>query len=151
MFASRIHRRRSRKQHKRSGVATIEFAIILPALIALTIGTMDLCSLMFLRETAVLAAYEGARRGVGRGRTNADVIDRVTEFLDERNVQHDGGGAVTISGSGFDGAQTLEHVTVTVNVPAAGNLLIPSAMFDGMMIEASVTMRKEYQNLDNDN
>ncbi len=43
--------------------------------------------MMFLRESAVLAAYEGARRGVGRGRTNTDVIDRVTEFLDERGIR----------------------------------------------------------------
>jgi Flp pilus assembly protein TadG len=149
MFASTNHRRRSRKQHKRSGVATIEFAIVLPVLIALTIGTMDLCAMMFLRESAVLAAYEGARRGVGRGRTNADVVERVTEFLDERNVEYGGADVVTISGSGFDGAQTLENVTVTVNVPTSGNLILPSQMFDGMMISASVTMRKEYENLDN--
>ena len=105
--------------------------------------------MMFLRESAVLAAYEGARRGVGRGRTNADVVERVTEFLDERNVEYGGADVVTISGSGFDGAQTLENVTVTVNVPTSGNLILPSQMFDGMMISASVTMRKEYENLDN--
>jgi hypothetical protein len=129
-------------------VATIEFALVLPALIALTIGTMDMCSLMFLKETAVLAAYEGARQGVGRGRTNADVTARVTEFLDERNVIYNGD-VVVIGSPSFESAETLENVTVTVNVPAAGNLLIPSQMFGDMMLSASVTMRKEYQNLTN--
>ena len=37
--------------------------------------------MMFLKETAVLAAYEGARSGIGRGKTNQDVVRRVTEFL----------------------------------------------------------------------
>ena len=147
MSASRISRRRSRKLHRRSGVATIEFAFVLPALLALTIGTIDICSMMFLKETAVLAAYEGARQGVGRGRTNADVTNRVTEFLDERGVSY-GGNVVSISSPGFGAANTLENVTVTVNVPAGGNLLVPSQMFGDMTMSASVTMRKEYQNLD---
>ena len=111
---------------------------------------MDICSLMFIRESAVLAAYEGARRGVGRGRTNNDVVERVTEFLDERGIVHGGAAAVTISSPGFDTAETLENVTVTVTLPSAGNLLIPSELLGDMDISASVTMRKEYRNLDND-
>ncbi len=106
--------------------------------------------MMFLRESAVLAAYEGARRGVGRGRTNTDVIERVTEFLDERGIEYDGPGAVTISSPGFDSAETLENVTVTVTVPTAGNFIIPSQLLGDRDIVASVTMRKEYQNLDNE-
>jgi hypothetical protein len=102
--------------------------------------------MMFLRESAVLAAYEGARQGVGRGRTNADASARVTEFLDERNVIYNGD-VVSVSSPGFASAETLENVTVTVNVPAAGNLLIPSQMFGDMIVSASVTMRKEYKNL----
>lgn len=141
----RIRRRRSNRQ--RRGVATVEFAMVLPALIVLTLGTLDLCSLMFLKETVVLAAYEGAREGVNRGQTDADCTTRVIELLDERGVVHGGSGAVAITGASFDTAETLEHVTVTVTVPAAGNLLIPSAMFDGMNVSASVTMRKEFENL----
>lgn len=103
--------------------------------------------MMFLKETVVLAAYEGSREGVNRGKTDADAISRITTFLDERGVAHSGAGAVQITGASFDTAETLEHVTVTVSVPAAGNLIIASAMFDGMNVSASVTMRKEYQNL----
>ncbi|MEM1067874.1 MAG: TadE family protein [Planctomycetota bacterium] len=149
MSHSRIRRRsRRRPENRRSGVATIEFAVVLPALLALTLGTMDLCSVMFLKESAVLAAYEGARRGVGRGRDNSDVVDRVEEFLDERNIAYNAGDAITISSPGFGGADTLENVTVTVTLPTDGNLLIPSTLFGQLDISASVTMRKEYQNLE---
>lgn len=147
MSSIRNNRRKPRQRCKRSGVATIEFALVLPALIALTIGTIDVCSIMFLKESAVLAAYEGARRGVGRGRTNTDVVARVTEFLDERNIQYDAGSVVTTSSPGFESAATLQNVTVTVTIPAAGNLLIPSQVFGELDISASVTMRKEYENL----
>lgn len=115
----------------------------------LTIGTIDICSMMFLKETIKIAAYEGARRGVGRGRTNADVVNRVTEFLDERNVQYSGASVVTFSNTDFNNADRLENVTTTVTVPCAGNLLIPSAMFMNMNMTADVTLRKEYKNLPN--
>jgi Flp pilus assembly protein TadG len=149
MSATRTPNRIRQRGRKRRGVATLEFAMVLPVLLILTIGTLDLCSLMFLKESVVLAAYEGARQGVGRDRTNADATSRVTAFLDERSVVHSGAGAVTISGAGFDGAETLEAVTVTVTVPADGNLLIPSQLYGGMDVTAEVTMVKEYKNLDN--
>ncbi len=136
-----------RKGRKSLAAATIEFAFILPCLVVLTIGTIDLCSMMFLKESVTLAAYEGARRGVGRGRTNADSTARITEFLEERNITYDTSTVVSYSSPGFDAADTLENVTVTVQVPCAGNLLIPSQWFDNLTLSASVTMRKEYQNL----
>ncbi len=134
---------------RRSGIATVEFAIVLPVLLVLTLGTIDVCSVMFLKESAVLAAYEGARQGVGRGHTNANVKSRVMQFLDERNVQYSSGNVVTFSSPGFDSATTLQNVTVTVNVPAAGNLLIPTDRFADLIVSGSVTMRKEYKNLTN--
>ncbi|MEM6471478.1 MAG: TadE/TadG family type IV pilus assembly protein [Planctomycetota bacterium] len=139
--------RRGRHRRSRHGAATVEFAICLPALIALTIGTIDLCSMLFLKESITLAAYEGARRGVGRDRTNADVIARVQEFLDERDIQYTGN-PCTFSSPDFTSADTLENVTVTVSVPCDGNLLIPSVLFAGVQLSADVTLRKEYRNLD---
>lgn len=141
-------RRRSRNAGKRRGVATIEFAIVLPVLLILTLGTIDVCSVIFLRESATLAAYEGARQGVGRGNTNADVVSRVQQFLDERDINY-GAGVCEISSPGFANAETLENVTVTVNIPTTGNLLIPTDKFADLIVTASCTMRKEYKNITN--
>ena len=140
-------KRNPASNRQRSGLATVEFALVLPVLITLTLGTIDLCSMMFLRESAVLAAYEGARQGVGRGRTDADVVDRVTEFLDERGVQYSGN-VCSISAPGFGAAETLENVTVTVTIPTEGNLILASEMISGLEVTANVTMRKEYENLE---
>jgi Flp pilus assembly protein TadG len=136
-----------RKSDQRRGTATVELAICFPFMFLLTIGTMDLCSMLFLKETVTMAAYEGARRGMGRDRTNEDATDRILEFLDERNVSFDESSVVSFGSPDFDTADTLDNVTVTVTVPCAGNLLVPSALFDDLTITASVTMRKEYKNL----
>lgn len=136
----------NRKSRQRRATATVEMAICFPVLVLLTIGTMDVCSMLFLKETVTMAAYEGARQGIGRNHSNMDCQGRIMEFLDERGVTY-GSDYCTISNPDFNNANTLENVTVTVTVPCAGNLIIPSAMFDGLTMSASVTMRKEYANL----
>ncbi len=136
-----------RKQRHRQGTATVELAICLPVLVILTVGTMDVCSMLFLKETVTMAAYEGARRGMGRDRTDAHATARVLEFLDERDVAYDASNVISFSNPSFESANTLDNVTVTVRVPCAGNLLVPSAMFDDLTMTASVTIRKEYKNL----
>ena len=144
MKFSRSHK----KRRQRKGAAALEFAVCAPLLLILTIGTLDLCSMLFLKETITLASYEGARRGIGRGNTNQDAKDRVVEFLNERGVVFDDADVVLFTSPGFDTADTLENVRVNVRVPIRGNLLIPSAMFNDGLVTASCTMRKEYRNLD---
>src|SRR6056297_3197223 len=124
---------------RRQGAASVEFAFCLPILFTLTLGTIDVCTMLFLNESAALAAYEGARRGVGRGYTNADAIDRVVDFLTERGINYNAGNVAQISTPGFDSAETLEHVTVTVNIPCAGNLLLPTDMIGNLIVSKSVT------------
>ena len=138
---------RATQRKPRQGVAAVEVAICLPVLFTLTLATMDLCSLFFLKESVTIAAYEGARQGIDRGQTDADVRERVQEFLDERSIAY-GGSVVTISSPGFDSADTLEHVTVTVTVPCRNNLLAPDGLYGELSVSASVTMRKEFQNDD---
>jgi Flp pilus assembly protein TadG len=138
--------RTRRNARRRRATATVELAICFPVMFLLTIGTIDVCSMLFLKETVTMAAYEGARRGMGRDRTNTDATNRVTEFLDERNVNYEAANVVSFSNPDFDSADTLDNVTVTVTVPCSGNLIIPSAMFDDLTMTASVTMRKEYKN-----
>ena len=85
-------------------------------------------------------------RIIGDKAYDSDGLDE--RLLDERGIEYSGSNAVTVSSPGFDGASTLENVTVTVTIPTTGNLIIPSELLGEMDIQASVTMRKEYQNLD---
>ncbi|MEZ6091129.1 MAG: pilus assembly protein [Pirellulaceae bacterium] len=139
---------------KRRGNATVEMAICLPVLIALTIATVDVCTAMFLKESVAIAAYEGARAGVVRGGTNADAIARVKQILDERGIVYNNSTVVHIrrtdapTSGGFDEAETLEHCRVRVRVPAQGNIITPAKLFTSGNIESFVWMRKEYKNLD---
>lgn len=141
-----MHHRRRSKSRKRRGIATVECALCLPIFVLITASTIDICSAIFLRESLTLAAYEGSRVGVERGGTDAIVTSRIQNFLDERSIVYDGG-SIQISDPGFNTAGTLEHVTVTVTVPCAGNMPLTGGLFVGRNISASITMRKEFVNL----
>lgn len=141
-----MYRSPLRSKNNRRAVATVELVICLPIVLTITIATIDLCSAMFLKETLTIAAYEGARAGAPKGGTDAQVISRVQRLLDERGIAYEPASVVSISGNSFDSADALEHVTVTVQVPAAGNLISATQFFRDATLQADVTMRKEYAN-----
>lgn len=134
------------KKKSRRGVATVECALCLPIFVAITFATVDLCSAMFLKESLTLAAYEGVRIGVQRGGTDDGVIARIEQILEERGVSYIED-SIAISEPGFDDASTLEHVTVTLTVPCQGNMPLTGNFFQNRSMSASVTMRKEFENL----
>lgn len=137
--------RRPRACTKSRGVATVECVVCLPILIAITFATIDLCSAMFLKESLTIAAYEGARLGIQKGGTDSEVRDRIQEILRARKVVAEPD-SIVISSPGFDTADTLEHVTVTVQVDCESNLPLTGVIFAGRVINAQVTLRKEFKN-----
>lgn len=128
----------------KAGIATTELAICLPVILAITFAVIETTTAIHLKETATLAAYEGARIGVRKQGTNDDARDKVIDFLDSRGVNYDAD-VVEISDPGFDSADELEHVSITVNIPCQGNTIV-SVLFANEQMSATVTMRKEYAN-----
>lgn len=134
----------NRRSFNREGVAVTECALVAPIIIAFMLFTIEICTMLFLKETVTIAAYEGARVGIQRGNTNAMVEFRIREVLEERGITL-GNNLVQFSSPGFDDALELEHVTTLVSVPAEGNL--PFGWFYlGDTITGQVVLRKEFTN-----
>jgi len=135
---------RRRNRNDREGIAVTECALCIPLIIMFTLFAIEVSTVLFLKETITIAAYEGSRIGIQRGGTDVNVENRIKGLLKERGVSF-GSDVVEISDPSFDTAAALEHVTVTVNVPVNGNLF-SGWIFEGRELDASVTMRKEYAN-----
>jgi hypothetical protein len=135
----------SSRKENRDGIATSELAICLPILILLTLAVLETCTVIFLKETITISAYEGARVGIRKQGTDAQVAAKVQTFLESRGIIFESD-FVEISDPGFDQASDLQNITVTVNVPCDGNTY-SGWIFSGRFISASVTMRKEFANL----
>ena len=76
----------SSRKENRDGIATSELAICLPILILLTLAVLETCTVIFLKETITISAYEGARVGIRKQGTDAQVAAKVQTFLESRGI-----------------------------------------------------------------
>ncbi len=146
-------RRNRTPHHNRGGLAVTEFALLLPVVLVLFGGTIELCTAIFLKESLTIAAFEGARKAVTRKATNGDATARIQTILAERGVCYTDttgmtGPVVSISPSA-ETADTLQPMTVIVRAPTKNNVFAPFSFLRFCQYEeltARVVMFKEYKN-----
>ena len=113
------------------------------------LGTLEVCSGLYLSESLTICAYEAARAGVRRRTTEQDVYDRAIEVLAARRVtlpaDEDGNPVgILIEPSSFDSLKALDEIRVTITANTSGNSLY---IFDSLFnrnIRASVSMVREF-------
>jgi Flp pilus assembly protein TadG len=125
----------------RRGVAATELAVCLPVIVLLVIGTVEACSMVFLKQSLSVAAYEGARTAIEKGGTTAQVQAACLQVLTDRNVV---GGVVTITPKKFEALDRGEFVDVTVSAPCGSNTVVPIRFFRGRTLSATASMMVEF-------
>jgi len=100
------------------GAAVVDFVLVLGLLVPLVLGVLQVALVLFVRNTLVSAASEGARYAATLDHGPADGVARTREQLDgvlsARYTQ-----AVRARGTTIDGAPAIE-ITVHAEVPALG-------------------------------
>ena len=133
-----------RQQHtteNRHGVAATELAVCMPIILVLILGTMQACSMFYLKQNLTVSAYEGIRTSVEYRVQDDDVRATCLQILADRNVQ---GGAVTIEPSNFTQQPPGTWITVTVTAPTKRNSPVGCWFYQANDMTASATMMKEF-------
>lgn len=128
-------------RQQRRGVAAVEFAVCLPVLVLVVFGSIEACTMVFLKETLTVAAYEGSRVALDPTATEADVVARCQDFLTSRNVQ---GGTVTLIPEDLSSAATGEPITVEVSASCDANAVIPVWFYGSTTLTGRSTVMKEF-------
>ena len=133
--------RSKRNDHKRhrKGAAVAEFAICLPAIMLLVLGAIECTSMIFMRQSLHVAAYEGIRVAIRNDSDSAAVTTRCNEVLTERRIN---GSAVTITPPNTSTVPRGEPIAVQVSASCAANRILPLQFFSGDL-QATATMIKE--------
>ena len=71
---------------RRRGVATAELAVCLPVVVLLVIASIEACSMIFVKQSLAVAAYEGARTALVHGATAAQVQTTCAQILKDRRI-----------------------------------------------------------------
>ena len=130
--------RNKKHDHRCSGALTVEFALTLPVLLMILFAAYELGRANMLRNTAEAAAYEGARRGIVPGSDADDVRDSVNFVLGTSGIRD---ANIRINPPVI--TMATETVSIEIDVPMAGNTLIPSIFTRGMSFNGQCELNRE--------
>lgn len=133
--------RRNNGTGQRNGVAAVEFAVCLPVLVLVIIGSIEACTMVFLKESLTVAAYEGSRAALKPGATSADVVTRCNEVLAERSVE---GGSVDVSPSDLGSIAAGGTMQISVTAPCEPNGVVPVWFYGDASLTGNSFVMKEY-------
>ena len=137
-----MRRRNSKRAHPhRRAVAASELAVCLPVLVLLVLAMIESCTMIFLKQSLTVAAYEGIRTAVEPNATEATVRTACESVLTDRRVR---GGTITVTPANFQNLARGQYIRLTVTAPANDNSVIPGSFFRGRNLSASASMMKEF-------
>jgi Flp pilus assembly protein TadG len=120
----------------RRGSHTVEFAMVVPIIFTLFLGSIEITRLNFIRHTIANAAYEGARAAIVPDGTANDAITEARRLL-------------TNMGCGVDADITAvvnaTSAQVTVSVPVDKNSWGLGRFTSGLNVSRTSKLSKEFQ------
>jgi Flp pilus assembly protein TadG len=111
------NRRRNRRR-SRLGIEIAELAFALPIMTTLVFGTLELCELLFLKQSLAVASYEAGRLAARSDTTTTDVTTRFEQIMASRRVT---GATIQLTPSNLATAARGDHVRIDVTAPVVGN------------------------------
>jgi Flp pilus assembly protein TadG len=125
---------------QRHGLASVELAFVLPVMLILVLGTIEVCQRIFLRQSAVIVAYEGARSAVRSTSSSTDVLTRCQAMLTQRHVK---GAVVTVTPEDLLTQPSGTQIRVRIEVPWASNSPTRFVLQDQGTISVDAYMLRE--------
>ena len=137
-----LHRSRNRNRgtNRRKGIAAVECALCLPVIVLLALGLIETCTMIFLKQSLAVAAYEGAHTALKPDATVAEVTQTCEGILQDRRVK---GGVIEVIPGDLDRLPEGEFLEVRISAPADRNAVLPAKFFRGKTLRASAVMMKE--------
>lgn len=141
LYSVRSNPMRPNRKPARTGAAVVEFAIVGPLMIMLTMGMMEVGRAVMVKQVMVNASREGARMAILPSASSQTVIAQVQAQLAASSIN---GTTVTITPPSLDNAPAGTPVTVAISVNASQVSWIPNPAFTlNRTISTATTMRRE--------
>ena len=106
------------KPLKRKGAALVEFAVCLPILMLLILGSMEATSAIFVRQALTTSAYEGIREAIRVGSSTTSANDRAQAVLTARRIRSSN---IRFAPADVRLAPRGSEITIEVTAPYAAN------------------------------
>lgn len=122
----------------RSGVSTVEFALVLPLALFITFGLVEFSRVNMIRNTMQNAAYEGARAGIIRGGSANKAKKASKAILETINIQKP---RVKVTPATITNETSQIEVKITVQL--GDNMWVTPKYFANTKMVKSFTLTRE--------
>lgn len=112
----------------------VEFAVCLPVIMVLLLGSMEATSAIFVRQALATSAYEGIREATKAGSSSADAIARARRVLEVRGIR---AANIRLTPAEVYGIPRGSNVVIEVSAAYASN----SPFFGNVIADRTTTVR----------
>lgn len=125
------------------GAVIVEMAVILPILMLILMGTLEATSMIFLKQSLKIAAYEGTRVALVPNSTFQEVEETTRDILAGRRVKSF---TVQVIPADYQSQPYGTPITVKTTADCAENSVFSPWFHQGKSVTSEVTMMKEWEN-----
>jgi hypothetical protein len=125
-------------RRRRAGAVVAEFAIVLPLLVTLSLVPIELSSMLFVKQSLRITAYETARVATKKLSTYSEARLHGEQILTERDIT---GWTIKITPPEAH-LNEGDPITVTVTVPYADNSVVGFAFMNSILSEHIVMVKE---------
>lgn len=127
-----MRRMQCKNRKARLGVATVELAFVLPVFIVLVFGSIEICQRLQVKQSALIAAYEGCRVATRQISDTQTVQTHTETLLEQQRVK---GATVNIGHqkrsaepdddfkAGLENIETGDEIRIRIDVPWSSNTI----------------------------
>jgi hypothetical protein len=115
--------------------------VCLPIITLLVFASIEACTMIYLKQSLTIAAYEGGRTAIKPGAASADVIAQCEQILLDREVH---GAQITLNPTDITAATEGSFLQVSVTAPCNQNLITSSWFFGDKTLVGQSEFMKEY-------
>lgn len=131
-------------KRKTLGVALVEFALLLPILVALFLGTLEFGWAIYIQNVLSDAARQGARVASTDSVTVSDILSTVDTVVTNSKLST-ASLSVDVNPANVSAQAKGTPITVTVSLPYTSVSILPTTLFlTSVTLQSEVTMNKEY-------
>jgi TadE-like protein len=124
----------------RRGAALIELAVSLPVVTLLVFCSLSGANMIFLRNAACQASYEGVKASVNVRGSKAEGIKHAEQVLAGRNIKN---ATFKFNPNLPENAARGKPVSLTITIPAQGNTIFAFGPFKDRDVTVEAVMVKE--------
>lgn len=121
----------------RIGAAAVETAIVLPIVVFVVFGSIEIANGVFLKQSLAIAAYEGAREATRPGGTQSQAVSRIREVLSNKGIDNE---SVSITPAVTTTTPRGTKIFVRVSAPVSADSINPFKLLVNRTLEQSVVM-----------